>query len=93
MKISQLFGLRQLRMEKMEKVNTLNEDITEALVSINSTLEEVEEIDVALQSIITPELEEVNFSQTCIVDIPRDCCEVRRNDRCIVTVSCWVVIF
>ena len=46
----------------MEKVNTINEDITEALVSINSTLEEVEEIDVALQSMFTPELEEINFS-------------------------------
>ena len=89
-KISQLIGLRQWRTEKIEKVNTLNEGIQEALESINSTIKEAEEIDVVIESMITPELEEINFSQACDIKIPKDCCEVRSSNYCfcIIGVGC-----
>ena len=68
-KILNLFGLHHRRTKKLEKLSELWE-------SLNSTLQELEETDGAIENLTTPELTELDSSQMCNTNIPRDCCQV-----------------
>lgn len=85
-KLSQLFGLRYNLLRKQENLPTLTGAVREAETVLrgrenllNITLEGTQQLEMAIENMSTPELDELVLSQTCDENIPRDCCQVRTN--------------
>ena len=68
LKISKLFSLHHRRTRKLERLSELWE-------SLNSTLKELEETEAGIENLTTPELTQLDSSQMCNTNIPRDCCQ------------------
>ena len=83
LKISELFALHHRRTSKLGR-------LSELWASLNSTLRELEETDAGIENLTTPELTELDLSQMCNTNIPRDCCQVRTPiDVCNYTSYCY----
>ena len=67
--MSHLIGLRYYRSRKMESIPTME--------LMNNTLEDVEEIDASINNMITPELQDLDYLETCDTKVPIDCCQVK----------------
>ena len=72
LKISKLSALHHYRTSKLKRLREIWEPL-------NSTLKAVESIDMAIENLTSPELTELELSQMCTANIPRDCCQVRSN--------------
>ena len=70
LKLSKLFALHYHQRSKMKHLR-------EKWEPLNSTLKAVESIDMAIDNLTSPEFIELELSQLCTTNIPRDCCQVR----------------
>ena len=82
-KISQLFALRHDLLIEHESVRLIREGICEAKevlrnleTQLNNTLEEMEKQEMDIRNLSAAE-NELQGSQYCDENIPRDCCQVR----------------